>query len=130
MAFTLINETDNSVLHRNTLSEKDFHSTQLKDDWMTIHNEHGEMKFKQWVFDGVRMGYSDWSFKKPVTLSWQGDLDVVTMYYSLKGGVTIGDRDGNSFELRNNQMNTYYGSEAAGVMKADDLRIKSFMLQK
>src|SRR5687768_10035222 len=130
MAFTLINDNDNSILHHNSLTAKDFHSPLLKDDWMTINNEHGEMKFKQWVFDGVRMAFSDWSFKKPVTLSWQGDLDVVTMYYSLKGGVTIGERDGGeSFELRNNQQNTYYGNEAAGVMKIDDLRIKSFMLQ-
>jgi AraC-like DNA-binding protein len=129
MAFTLINDKDKSVLHENTLTEKDFNAPQMKGDWLCITNEHGEMKFKQWVFDGVRMAFSDWSFKKPVTLSWQGDLDVVTMYYSLKGGVTIGSRNGESFELRNNQQNAFYGNEAAGLMKVDELRIKSFLIQ-
>jgi AraC family transcriptional regulator, transcriptional activator of the genes for pyochelin and ferripyochelin receptors len=129
MAFRLINNDDNSVLHTNTLTEKDFNVPQMQGDWLHMQNEFGEMKFKQWVFDGVRMGYSDWTFNAPVTLNWEGDLDVVTMYYSLKGGATIGGNDGYSFELRNNQQNMYYGSEASGLMKVDDLRIKSFMLQ-
>lgn len=129
MAFRLIHNEDKSVLHTNTLTEKDFNVPQMKDDWLHLSNEYGEMKFKQWVFDGVRMGYSDWSFHSPVTLNWEGDLNVVTMFYSLKGGLTLGNNDGYSFELRSNQQNTYYGTEASGLMKMDDLRIKSFMLQ-
>ncbi len=73
------------------------------------------MKMKQWVFDGVRMGYCDWSFKKPVTLNWQGTLEVVKMYYSIKGSVSIGANSDHSFELRNNQQNMHYGKQAYGL---------------
>lgn len=128
MSFQIKNKTDNSILHRDMISEKDFNAPELKDEWMHIDLPHGKVKMKQWLFDGVRMGYSDGTFSQPITLDWQGDLEVITMYYSLKGSVSIGG-DGHSIELGNNQQNMYYGTEAAGFMKVDELRIRSFMVQ-
>jgi AraC family transcriptional regulator, transcriptional activator of the genes for pyochelin and ferripyochelin receptors len=129
MSFKLINKADNSIIHENNLSAKDFDTPGLKDDWIHVSLPQGDLKMKQWVFDGVRMAYSDWAFKKPVTFDWQGTLDVITMYFSLKGSVSIGGNDGNPFELGNNQQNMHYGTEASGFMKVDELRIKSFMVQ-
>lgn len=63
MSFRIKNTADNSILHKNSITEKDFNVQELKDDWLHINHPHGEMKMKQWVFDGVRMGYSDWSFR-------------------------------------------------------------------
>jgi AraC family transcriptional regulator, transcriptional activator of the genes for pyochelin and ferripyochelin receptors len=129
MSFKIKNSADNSLLHESPMSEKDFNTPELKDEWLHIHHPHGEMKMKQWVFDGVRMGYSDSVFTKPITLDWQGSLEVITLFYNLKGSVSIGGSDGHTIELGNNQQNMHYGTEAAGFMKLDELRLKSFMVQ-
>jgi AraC family transcriptional regulator, transcriptional activator of the genes for pyochelin and ferripyochelin receptors len=129
MAYQLINKDDNSIVHQNSLTGKDFDVQEIKDEWLHIHLPDGEMKMKQWIFDGVRIGYSESSFSKPMTLDWQGDIEIVTMHYSLKGSMSIGLKDVNTFALGNNQQNMSYGKEAAGFMKVDELKIKAFMVQ-
>lgn len=111
------------------MSENDFNVNRLNGEWLQLDHQQGTMKMRQWMFDGVRMAYSDCTFQKPLTLNWQGDLEIVTMYFSLKGSVSIGGGDAVPFELGNNQQNMFYGTEAAGFMKVDELRLKSFMIQ-
>jgi AraC-like DNA-binding protein len=129
MSFRIINKDDNSILHNNELTAKDFDVNGMKDEWLRIPHPNGELKMKQWIFDGVRMAYSDSTFFKPLTFDWQGDLDVVTMHFNLKGSISIGMKEGHSFALGNNEQNMHYGTEASGFMKVDELRIKSFMVQ-
>lgn len=131
MAFKLTNAADNSVLHENTLSAKDFSSIKEFDgEWMEMDLPMGKMRMKQWIFDGVRMGYSDCLLKKPASFNWEGDMDVITMYYSLKGSVSIGSDDpAQNIILGNNEQNIFYGKEAGGFMKVDEMRMKSFIVQ-
>src|SRR4051794_24842721 len=126
MSFKLKNTSDNTVVHESNLSEKDFYSEHIKDEWLRLTQPFGEVKMKQWMFDGVRMGYSDWTFTKPVSFDWEGNIEVVTMYFNLKGSLSIGSNETDAVELKNNQQNMFYGTEASGYMKVDELRMKSF----
>jgi AraC family transcriptional regulator, transcriptional activator of the genes for pyochelin and ferripyochelin receptors len=129
MSFKIINKADNRVLHKNTLTENDFNPNELKDEWLHMKHPYGEMKMKQWIFDGVRIGYSDSYFSKPVTLDWEGTLDVVTMHFNLKGGMSINGSGSHSVQFGNNEQNMFYGNEASGSMKVDELHLKQFMVQ-
>lgn len=130
MGFIMRDSSDKSILHQNEMSANDFNRDQLESsEWVNLSLPFGDMKMRQWVFDGIRLAYTDWELKKPHTFEWEGNMDVVTMYYSLKGGVSIGSDSSNSFELGNNQQNMFYGSKASGFMKVDELRMKSFMVQ-
>lgn len=123
------NKDDNGILYRDKISAQDFNVQGLKEDWLQIPHPHGEMKMKQWIFDGVRMVYSDGTFTQPVTFDWEGDLEVITLYYNLKGIVSIGDINGTPIQLHTNQQNMFFGSKAEGFMKVDELRFRSFMIQ-
>jgi len=130
MAFKLTNAADNSVLHENTLSAEDYSTIKEFDgEWMEMDLPIGKMRMKQWIFDGVRMGYSDCLLKKPASFNWEGDMDVITMYYSLKGSVSIGCDPSRQIVLGNNEQNIFYGKEAGGFMKVDEMRMKSFIVQ-
>jgi AraC family transcriptional regulator, transcriptional activator of the genes for pyochelin and ferripyochelin receptors len=128
MSFRITGKSGRNVLHESHLSEETFNTTEIRYDSIHIPHPDGEMKMRQWLFDGIRMGYSDCVFSKPVTLNWQGTLDVVTMYYSIRGGVSIGN-SGHFIEIGGNQQNMHYGTEASGTMKVEDLRMKAFMIQ-
>jgi len=81
MAFKLTNAADNSVLHENTLSAEDFSTLKEFDgEWMEMDLPMGKMRMKQWVFDGVRMGYSDCLLKKPASFNWVGHSQLISMF--------------------------------------------------
>lgn len=129
MGFILRDRSNNGVVHENTLTEKDFYPEAIGGEQFEFSNHIGNAKMRQWMFDGLRMGYWEWALKKPAVLDWEGDIEAVTMYFSLKGGVGIGLGTENVFELGNNQQNMFYGTEASGFMKVDELRMKTFMIQ-
>ena len=130
MAFLIKNASDNSIVHQNRMTTTDFNEQDLNEsEWIDVSLPFSTMKIKQWVFDGIRMAYTDWTFKKPISFDWNSDFEVITMYYSLKGSVSIGSDINNTFVLGNNHKNIFYGTEASGFMKVDELRMKSFMVQ-
>ncbi len=110
---------------KNDLSDHDF-----KEDTFKIDIPHGRLTAKQWFFDGIRILYSETGLDKPTELDWKGDEELVTMHFNLQGRTSI-KQDGmsNSFELNGNQHNLFYGTNAEGKMKLDELQTKSFMIQ-
>lgn len=87
---------------------------------------------REWMFDGIRMGYSDWHYKKPGKLGWNYEIkdDLITFQANLRGSVFIGDRGEPMFS--NRQHNLFYsaGGEASeGFLASDGVRATMFLMQ-
>jgi len=130
MGFELINKADNQVLHSNNLSGADFNTSQLVENTMNISLPFADAKMQQWYFDGIRMGYSNWHYHDQVEMEWKGDLDMVTLYFNMKGQTTINNSHFDKpFELGKYQHNLFYSKTGEGTLKNDDMYVNSFLVQ-
>jgi len=127
MGFELRND---KKTFKTVFDENDFNNYGFKEDIFKINIPFGQLTAKQWLFDGIKILYSETELDRPTELDWRGDTELVTMHFNLQGKTSI-KQDGmsNSFELNGNQHNLFYGTSAEGKMKFDELRMKSFMIQ-
>ncbi|SMC40371.1 helix-turn-helix domain-containing protein [Pedobacter africanus] len=127
MGFELRND---SKAFKMAFDENDINNQGFKEDTFKIDIPFGQLRAKQWLFDGIRILYSETDLDKPAELDWKGDTEQITMHFNLQGRTSIKqDGMGNSFELNGNQHNLFYGTKAEGKMKFDELHMKSFMIQ-
>jgi AraC family transcriptional activator of pyochelin receptor len=90
---------------------------------------------KEWYFDGIRMGYSDWRLSKPVDLRWRYAMgvDLVTLQVNLNGSLIMEDEGSRAnFLLEDHQHNLFYsqaGTPSSGVLKNTKGRITLLMIQ-
>lgn len=134
MPFELKNNQDNTILHSNQLTAGDFEAGKPPpdsfDQRFKIALPFGEMNVSQWAFSGIRMVYSEYDFTDQGVLDWKGDLEMVTMYFNLRGRFSlIGNGMTKAIELGSNQHNLFFGQQAEGSLKVEELRMKSFMIQ-
>jgi AraC family transcriptional activator of pyochelin receptor len=128
MAFEITK--DGNSIFREDFSVKDFESKSFRIQSMDFELPFGTSKATRWFFDGIKMSYSESVFNEPMTLDWKGDTEMINMHFNLRGKISILDTDmPHGFELSNNQHNIFYGKEAEGKMKADELQMKIFLLQ-
>lgn len=127
MGFKLSN---NEKAFKMAFDGNDFSDHGFKEDAFKIDLPFGRLMAKQWLFDGIKILYSETSVDKPTELDWKGDAALVTMHFNLQGRTSIKQHGmSDSFELNGNQHNLFYGTSAEGKMKFDELRTKSFMIQ-
>lgn len=130
MPFELKNKADNTILHSNDLSGDDFNSNKLVENTMHINLPFADAKMQQWYFDGIRLGYSNWQYKNQVEMNWKGDLDMVTLYFNLKGKTVISNEHyKNPFVLGKYQHNLFYSQTGEGTLTNDELEVNTFMIQ-
>ncbi|NHA06945.1 helix-turn-helix transcriptional regulator [Mucilaginibacter sp. HC2] len=130
MPFELKDAASNDMLYIHPLDEAGFNMDELKTELVNLNLPFGDMQTRIWIFNGIRMSYSESVFREQVTLDWRGDMKMVTMYFSLKGKLLLVDKHLNKqFELNTNQHNLFYGKEAEGKMKVEELKMRSFMIQ-
>ncbi len=128
MGFELKNE-DKSAFKAN-FNDRDFNDTNFKENAFEVTIPFGQIKAKQWYFDGIKIMYSETQLEKPAELDWKGDSELVTMHFNLQGRTSINQAGmAEAFELNGNQHNLFYGTSAEGKMKFDELMMKSFMIQ-
>ncbi|WP_346086630.1 hypothetical protein, partial [Sphingobacterium ginsenosidimutans] len=109
--------------------ENDFGSHGFKENIFKTNIPFGQLTAKQWLFDGIKILYSETDLDKPTELDWKGDSELVTMHFNLQGRTSIVQNGmSNCFELNGNQHNLFYGTKAKGTMKFDGLEMKSFMV--
>lgn len=110
--------------------ENDFSNHDFKEDAFTTDMPFGRLSAKRWFFDGIHILYSETDLDRPTELDWKGDAELVTMHFNLQGNTSI-KQDGmsHSFDLKGNQHNLFYGTNAEGKMRFDELQMKSFMIQ-
>jgi AraC family transcriptional regulator, transcriptional activator of the genes for pyochelin and ferripyochelin receptors len=129
MAFEMRNNTDQSIIHQNTNKVEDFNTNQLVEGFKNFELPFGKGSFQQWYFDGIRLGYSNWEYTDYVTMDWKGDLDIVTLYFNIKGRTTMGNDMVAPISFGNHQHNLFYSSVGEGTMKNDELKLTTFMVQ-
>jgi len=110
--------------------EDSFRGKDFKDEVFKIKLPDGELSSKQWIFDGIKILYAEADLNRPAELDWTGDTELVSMHFNLQGSTSI-QQDGmdGTFELKKNQHNLFYGTQASGKMRFDELKMKSFMIQ-
>jgi AraC family transcriptional activator of pyochelin receptor len=135
MSFKLRDTQSGRELFRQDFTAKDFDVKGLKTDAFNLSLPFGEMRSKQWAFDGIRMTYSELDMKSTGELDWSGgesgkEEEMITMHFNLKGKISLAGTDAHhAHELSNNQHNIFYGTEASGKLKAEELKLKQFLIQ-
>jgi AraC family transcriptional activator of pyochelin receptor len=129
MAFEIKNASGDS-LFKDNFSSQDFELKDFRKESFHLSLPFGTTNTSQWFFDGIKISYSESIFNEPVVLDWKGDTEMVTMHFNLQGKISIIDNNMlRGFELSNNQHNIFYGKEAEGKMKVDELKMKTFLIQ-
>lgn len=94
-----------------------------------------DVQSKEWYFDGIRIGYSDWQFKKDVSLKWDFSMkaELVTLLVTMNGTLLCGsDASDDHFAIRNSQHNLMYASpetQGYGILQHQNERMGIFMIQ-
>lgn len=111
-------------------NENDLNAFGFKEDVFKTAIPFGQLTTKQWLFDGIRILYSETDLQRSTEFDWKGDMELVTMHFNIQGKTSIQQHGMNgSFELNRNQHNLFYGTSAEGKMKWDEPQMKSFMIQ-
>ncbi|WP_316811275.1 AraC family transcriptional regulator [Pedobacter heparinus] len=126
-----ITDTQNqSSLFSNDYVAGDFNSDRLKEDSIVLELPFGTANMKQWYFTGIRMAYSQWHYNKAAETEWKGALDVVTMYFNLKGKCSIKPMGMDKpLKYENQQRNIFYSDGGTAIVKNDELVTEVFIVQ-
>jgi AraC family transcriptional regulator, transcriptional activator of the genes for pyochelin and ferripyochelin receptors len=130
MGFELTNSGTRAPIIHDARTVANFNSAAFKNESNVLSFPFGKMQREEWLFDGIRMSYSEIRLNEAFEMDWKGDLETITMYFNLKGGITLGANGMQStFALKSNEHNMFYGSEAEGKIKFEELVNRSFMIQ-
>jgi AraC family transcriptional activator of pyochelin receptor len=130
MPLEIKNKEDKKLLFSNEYTSEDFNDSKLSENGVLIELPFGTAEMKQWYFSGIRMAYSEWHYRKPATTEWKGELDVVTIYFNLKGKCSIQPVGiDNPIEFGSQQRNIFYSRGGNSILKNDDLVSSVFMVQ-
>jgi AraC-like DNA-binding protein len=130
MAFEITNNTNREDSFKQNFTTKDFEINGYQSDILNVTWPYGTINSRQWIFDGIRMMYSETDFNHCGEFAWKGDTEMISMHFNLKGKMSLTDRETKrTFQLCNNQHNIFYGRAAEGVMKVEELTMKMFLVQ-
>lgn len=135
MAFRLKDVSGDHFQHLDDFFLNGFESNKLVEHSQKITHPFVEGHSDEWYFDGIRMGYSDWHYQKPVELQWNYDIKVelITFQANLRGSMLIGRETGKPSPLFGNyQHNLFYANANdanEGVLKCERLRSSMFFVQ-
>ncbi len=129
MAFEVKNKEGNKLVNTG-FTAGDLETPGFRMEAMDMALPFGSVKATQWFFDGIKMTHSESEFNRPIVLDWKGDVEMITMCFNLQGKLSIAHNDiPGAFELSSNQHNMFYGKEAEGKMKVEELKMRSFLIQ-
>jgi len=135
MSFRLIDIPGEHFEQLNQFFRNGFSNDKLIEQSQTINHPLVDGRSDEWYFDGIRMAYSDWHYRKPVELKWNYDIKVelVTFQANLRGSLYIGKEANKSSRLFGNyQHNLFYsnGNDVnEGLLKGERLRTSLFFIQ-
>jgi AraC-like DNA-binding protein len=135
MAFRLKGISEDHFEHLDDFFLNGFESNTLVERSQKINHPFVEGRSDEWYFDGIRMGYSDWHYTKPIELQWSYDIKVelVTFQANLKGSMFIGTETSRPSPLFGNyQHNLFYANANdanEGFLKCEHLRSSMFFIQ-
>ncbi len=109
-------------------------NNELVENRQQIVLPYADVQSLEWYFDGIRIGYSDWTYSSPVKLKWSFEInaDLITLFINLKGEVRFINESDNGFYLGSSQHNLFYaspGQKDEGLLVQEDARNTMFMVQ-
>ncbi len=135
MAFEFEDISDADFQFMNNFFMNGFESNKLLEHSQKINLPYIDILSNEWYFDGIRMVYSNWDYKKPVELKWHYDIkiELITFIANLKGTAIMGSNtDQKSQILGNYQHNLFYSQPNEidkGILKFEDLHSSMFIIQ-
>jgi hypothetical protein len=130
MSFQVENQAAGEPAFRQDFTTDDFHAGGYQSEAFHYCLPGAETRGRLWIFDGIRMIHSDSTFSECADLAWQGDTEMVTMHFNLKGRVSVTDAEtGKTFAFANNQHNLLYGRKTEGTMRNEAFKIRMFLVQ-
>ncbi|MBD0258017.1 MAG: helix-turn-helix transcriptional regulator [Cytophagales bacterium] len=130
MAFEVKKGSAGEAAFREDFSTEDFRAGGYHSGAFHHALPGGEIRGRQWVFDGIRMLHSESTFQAHADLAWRGDTEMVTMHFNLAGKLSLTDAEtGRTFAFAGNQHNIFYGRKAEGRMKTEALTTRLFLVQ-
>ncbi|MBV8251804.1 MAG: helix-turn-helix transcriptional regulator [Chitinophaga sp.] len=117
-------------LFANSYVQDGYNSPGLTEKNISFVTPEMELQSQNCWFDGIRIGYSEWNFKKDMHFEWKADLDLVTQYFNLRGEVSTDIHVyGKDFPLGNYTHNLIYAPQSHGIIKSHDSKLIIFMVQ-
>lgn len=130
MSFILKNTEDQSILHENEFQANDFITSRLVEQKKELALPFAKGLMQQWYFDGIRMSYVDWNYHGEGQMQTSGDLDMVTLYFNLRGNLSIKYKGGSDpFVLNSYQHNMLYTNGESINIQHQSMKLKVFMIQ-
>ena len=135
MAFEIRNIPGNNFQLLNDFFMVGSADTSLVEQSQKLSLPFVDVNMQDWYFDGIRLGYSDWHYKKPVDLKWNYQIktELVTLQANLKGSVFIGGQtERQQAAFGNYQHNLYYanGDDVnEGFLRSEKLHSSMFFIQ-
>lgn len=127
---TIIYADNPEILFSNSLMEEGFYADGLTEKNFSFSTPEMDVQAQSCWFDGIRIGYSEWKLKKDRGFEWKADLDLVTLYFNLRGKATTDVAVyGKDFTLGNYQHNIFYAPQSRGFIKNHDSMLITFMVQ-
>jgi AraC-like DNA-binding protein len=125
-----IRSSDHALFFRREFSGKDFEASGFRSNDLDYRLPFVEVKGKEWIFNGIKMLYTEANYSRYVALPWKSTGGVVTMHFNLKGTLSQKDlQTGTILEFSNNRHNIFYDRGAEGVMKTEELQAKALIVQ-
>ena len=130
MPLKVTNTADDSIVHQNNYLAEDLDTKDMIEAKRDLHLPFGDAHFAHWYFEGIRMAYSLWNYRSVQTSEWKSNLDVVTIYFSMKGSITLDAKElGAPFTFSSGQYNLFYTNSFNGFFTNNELVQETFILQ-
>ncbi|HEU4717170.1 MAG TPA: AraC family transcriptional regulator [Bacteroidia bacterium] len=127
-----VKSSSHNTIHSNGYTAQDFHSAELVEESRVMHTDFAEGKMMHWYFDGIRMAHSAWNYTRSETTEWSGALNVVTLYFNLKGKFSLhAGKNHKPLVLESHEHNMFAtGDEPFRSLTGDEeLKHENFLIQ-
>lgn len=134
MSFELEDISGDHFQQLNKFFSSDAGQDKLVELSQEINLPQARIHSRDWYFDGIRVGYSDWHYKTPVDLKWSYQIhpELVTLQANLKGSVFIGNPGEGHLLFENYQHNLFYansGEMNEGFLRPSNMQSSMFFVQ-
>jgi AraC family transcriptional activator of pyochelin receptor len=124
------NTADDSPVHSNSYVAEDLNSSELVEERKKLSFASVKGVMQQWFFDGIRMSHSDLLYTGSNAVEWNGNMDVISMGFNLKGGLVVEEKaSGQLFKFTKGQHNIFYFGDSESSMQNTEQQSELFMVQ-
>lgn len=110
------------------VSANDLLTPELVEESRSFKLPYGTIEMKQWLFDGIRIGFRSVHYNGHYDFFKRNDLDVVNLSFNLRGSVII-QHAGQEYNVTGQQHNIIYTPGIGNTFKNGELEAEAFEVQ-